>query len=373
MKVIFDLDDTICRTMNRDYANASAIGEVVAKIRELRQTVPDVHIAIHTSRGMASCNGDVQAVEAKNRSTIEHWLRSHHIHVDEIIFGKPLADIYVDDKGMSAVEFSKSKVRRYYGFSGASVIRVGRTIIKEAENVARQAAWYREAARHYATMQETYYKHGLGAITVPEVYSLTLGKLYEQFVSGYSAVKMVNETMVCNLIDALVLEPALPGENDLEAYADYVEDRADSIGLRTDIGDRIRECELLKRRTFCHGDFSLQNIICTKEGFALIDPSPKDGISSWILDAGKLRASLTCLDEALAKTTHPTSQVWALDSQIASHTVSNDVPLGTKDAILLAEESHIIRVWYYAKKLGKKRQEQIIAQHYKEVYGSRAK
>ena len=85
MRIVFDLDDTICRTENRDYVNSSEISAVVSKIRELRDTIPGVEIVVHTSRGMASCNGDVEAAEKKNRPTIEAWLREHGIKVDEII------------------------------------------------------------------------------------------------------------------------------------------------------------------------------------------------------------------------------------------------------------------------------------------------
>lgn len=371
MKIVFDLDDTICRTENRDYVNSTEISAVVSKISELRRTLPGAQIVVHTSRGMASCNGDVEAAEQKNRPTIEQWLTAHGIEVDEIVFGKPLADLYVDDKGMSALDFSRAKVRRYYGFSGAYVTRIGRVMIKEAENAGVQAAWYREAQEHYEQRGEELQRAGVGRIRVPHVHSLTLGKLYMEFVQGQSGTKVVSEAMVQELTTALALEPELPGENDRDAYARYVESRAASVGLKTDIGDRIRSCEALRRRTFCHGDFSLQNIIATKDGYALIDPSPKQGMESWILDAGKLRASLTCLDYILARQDHPTALAYALDSKLVEFEVSGYIPMGAKEAVRLAEESHIIRVWYYAKKLGKKKQEQQLANQYYGRYGKR--
>lgn len=82
MKIVFDLDDTICRTENRDYVNSSEISAVVSKIHELRETLPGVKIVVHTSRGMASCKGDAQVAEIKNRPVIEKWLAEHGIHVD---------------------------------------------------------------------------------------------------------------------------------------------------------------------------------------------------------------------------------------------------------------------------------------------------
>ena len=368
MRIVFDLDDTICRTQNRDYANASAINAVVSRIHGLKEAMPGAQIIIHTSRGMASCDGDVAAAEAKNRPTIEKWLAEHGIEADEIIFGKPLGDIYVDDKAMTAADFAHARVRRYYGFSGATVTRIGKVMIKEADNVAEQFKWYQEARQHYARMEEKY-PLSVQPFRVPIAHSVTLGKLYMQFIPGVSGVKAVSETMIDELLAALALEPTLPGTNDLDSYANYVERRANSIGLKTDIGVRLRLCRPLLRRTFCHGDFSLQNIICNQSGYTLVDPSPKPGISTWILDAGKLRASVMCLDEILANTRHPYTLQIELDRFIHAMEEDGQVEAGTGDAVRLVCESHLIRVWYYAKILGKATQERLLAKYYKEFYG----
>lgn len=356
MKIVFDLDDTICRTENRDYANSTEISAVISKIREIRKTLPGTEIVIHTSRGMASCNGDIEKAERKNRPTIEKWLEEHGVEVDEIIFGKPLADMYVDDKAMTAYDFGNAEIEQYSGFSGAKVIRIGDIVIKEADNVERQAAWYREAAKHYQA------RHDMPCwIFVPRIYSVTLGKLYMKYINGISGVKAVNHLMISEIVNAIKTEKILNGENDLNEYAKYVENRAASVGLKTDIGERLRKCEPLKRRTFCHGDLSLQNIIRHADAYTFIDPSPKPHIESWILDAAKLRASLNILDEVLEKTIHPAALVRTLDS-----TIGNKQDL---DAVILAEESHVIRVWYYAQKLGKRIEEKQLETYYKSTYG----
>lgn len=367
MRIVFDLDDTICRTQNRDYINSTEISAVVSKIHELRETLPGVRIVVHTSRGMASCEGNVNEAEAKNRPTVEKWLNDHGIEVDEVIFGKPLADLYVDDKAMTAADFGRAKIRRYYGFSGAKVTRIGKVMIKEAPNLDEQFQWYQEAKKHYGLMAARY-PSNIQPFKVPTAYSATMGKLYLQFIPGVVATKVASEVMMHELIDALILEPELGGTNDLDNYAKYVESRAASVGVKSDIGTRIRQCKPLLRRTFCHGDFSLQNIICNAQGYTLIDPSPKQGISTWILDAGKLRASVLCLDEILANTPHPHGLLSEIDNYIRAYEQDGTLEPGTGDAVRLACESHILRVWHYAKKLGKKKQEKRLAQCYRELY-----
>lgn len=359
MRIVFDLDDTICRTQNRDYANSTEISDVVFKMKQLRETLPGTEIIVHTSRGMASCNGDVEAAEKKNRPIIEKWLKDHGIEVDGIIFGKPLADIYVDDKAMTAQDFGNARIETYSGFSGANVTRIGKVVIKEAENTALQAEWYRQAKKHYEARTDIPWE-----IKIPEVYSVTLGKLYMEYMPGLSCSEWILPFMLENIAGTVIMEPTLNGHNDLYAYAKYVESRAASIGLKTDIGTRIRDCAALEERTFCHGDLSLQNIIYANGSYAFIDPSPKQGMESWIMDIAKLRASLNILDKALAGISHQKRLVRLLDGIVQSE--NKDL-----EAVKLVEESHIIRVWYYARKLGKKKQETMLSNYYKEHYGQR--
>lgn len=358
MKIVFDLDDTICRTFNRDYANSVEISAVVSKIKEIRKTLPGAEIVIYTSRGMASCNGDVEKAEAKNRPTIEKWLKEHGVEADEIIFGKPLADIYVDDKAMTAYDFGQAEIKQYSGFSGAKVTRIGDTVIKEAENVAVQAEWYKQAAKHYLA------RKGICArVLIPKVHSVTLGKLYMDYIPGKIMAKHLSPYSLSYVADIVLSEKPMPGGNDLGAYATYVEGRATACGIKTDIGQRLRECTALKERTFCHGDLSLQNIIVWGENvFSFIDPSPKKGMESWIMDIAKLRASLTILDWALCDIPHSDTYLDLLDSLVERW--GKDL-----NAVKLVEESHIIRVLYYAQKLGKTKAEKKLKDYYLIKYG----
>lgn len=370
MRLVFDLDDTICRAHNRDYANAKPIMAVVDKIRACREALPDVEIVIHTSRGMASCNGDVALAEAKNRPIIEQWLAEHGLQVDKIIFGKPLGDIYIDDKAMSAYEFGFSDIGTFSGFSGSRVIRIGNTIIKEANNAVEQFAWYEQAQTHYRQMRETCPSWAYN-VTIPVAYGVTLGKLYLEFVPGILAAKMRGneEDIVNRLQEMLRYEPIIDGENDLNAYADYIDSRARAIGLETSICERLRGCELLRPRTFCHGDLSLLNVICHGDELVLIDPSVKPFMETWLVDAGKLRASIVILDEALAGVRHHKSLATRFDYHYRIGECVGLYPSGTLDAVKLMCQSHIIRVWYYANKLGKDAEKAILSDFYHKTYG----
>lgn len=350
MKFIFDLDDTICRTKNRDYANSEVITGVVDNIRRLKQTIPNARIVIHTARGMASCEGDSVKAEKKNRNIIENWLKQHDVPYDAIIFGKPLGDVYVDDKAMSARSFATSTIKELSGFSGARVVRIGGVVVKETDNAEQQARWYEEARAHYTT------------VGVPIVNSVTLGRIYMEYVEGVCCARVVNREILHELLSLLLSEKVIEGENDLEGYASYVLQRASSLGIVTDLPRKIVDCKLLKEKTFCHGDLSLLNIIVNDAGLHFIDPGVNPFVNSWIVDAAKIRFSLSALDEALEGVKHDKSLLVFFDRCL---------PKKYLDAIMIVEESHVIRVLYYARKNNKRKVEQILTEYGKRTFGWR--
>lgn len=341
MRIVIDLDDTLSKTENRDYEHSQPIQSVIDKLDEVRATFPNVEVVLHTARGMNSCKGNVEMAEKKNRPAIERFLQRYGIKVDRIIFGKPLGDLYIDDKAMAAHNFAISTIERYEGLSGATVERVGEMVIKTAENVREQATWY-EQARAYG-------------ISVPAVFCVQLGKLYMEHVSGTPAYEKVDIRVLRRIIESIRDFPALDGENDLQGYSNYCQGRAEAAGLEYDcLG--ITECEILKKRTFCHGDLSLTNIIVQGNTLVYIDPSQKKEISHWLLDAAKVRASLRWLDAGLVGLEHDQRLAQYFDARFSSEEL---------EAIKMLERTHFYRVYYYAKKLGKKDVADRLVEHFK--------
>lgn len=345
MKIMIDLDDTLSVTENRDYANAKPINVVVERVKELRRKFPDAEVWIHTARGMNSCAGDVAMAERRNRATIEGWLKEHGVEVDGIIFGKPLADLYIDDKAMSAEEFAGSEIEAFRGLSGARVERIGRVVIKEAANVKEQADWYKEAAAY--------------GFSVPKVYCCQLGKLYMEYVGSQEwEAKPADIRRLAKILRRFA-DIHIGGRNDIEGYARHCHKRAQEAGENDgDLTQRLARCEVLRERTFCHGDFSLLNIIRSKGGYTLIDPCFNKFMSHWMLDAAKLRASFNWLDFGLAGRWHKMRDVRLFDLEFSTEEL---------EIIKLLEESHYYRVLRYAVRLGR----DDVVQRLKEAYERR--
>lgn len=345
MRVIIDLDDTICKTINRDYEHSLPVAPVVAKLRQLRQRFPEAEVILHTARGMNSCKGNVVLAEKKNRPTIERWLRRYDISVDSIIFGKPLGDLYIDDKAMSAHDFANAEIERFEGLSGATVERIGDMVIKTADNVEEQAKWYEQAKQY--------------GYDVPSTFCVQLGKLYMEYIAGKPAYKTVDKEMIAELCRIIKHAPELDGENDLKGYTEYVEERAKSAPVAIGrLSDVIINDYSLRKRTFCHGDFSLLNVIQDRSRLVLIDPSPKRSISHWAIDAAKLRASLRWLDYGLVGEGHPLELCRYFDSLYTGEELAT---------IKLLEKSHFFRVYAYAERLHKRDVAERLITRYKEM------
>ncbi|GAB4170110.1 MAG: HAD hydrolase family protein [Rickettsiaceae bacterium] len=98
LRICIDLDGTICeiREPGQGYSE-------VAPKKGAKEQIDKLHAAghiiiIHTARNMNSTGHNVGKV-LKNigRVTLE-WLDKHGIYYDEIFFGKPNADITIDDR-----------------------------------------------------------------------------------------------------------------------------------------------------------------------------------------------------------------------------------------------------------------------------------
>lgn len=107
-RIIMDLDDTICQTVDGDYANSKPVLAVIEKMHEYKNL--GFEIAINTSRNMRTYQGNVGKISANTLPIILKWLEQHNVPYDEIYVGKPwcgMEGFYVDDRSIRPDEFVK--------------------------------------------------------------------------------------------------------------------------------------------------------------------------------------------------------------------------------------------------------------------------
>lgn len=97
MRICIDLDGVICqlRKKNETYDVLLPVEGAIDKIKTLKKE--GHYIIIYTARRMKTHKANSARVVADIGKTTLDWLARYEIPFDEIMFGKPWADIYIDD------------------------------------------------------------------------------------------------------------------------------------------------------------------------------------------------------------------------------------------------------------------------------------
>lgn len=97
MRICLDLDGVIAqlKSSGQDYSECLPVPGAIEKIRDLKNN--GHYIIIYTARHMKTCNANLGLTIARIGKITLEWLEKHNIEYDEIHFGKPWADIYIDD------------------------------------------------------------------------------------------------------------------------------------------------------------------------------------------------------------------------------------------------------------------------------------
>lgn len=100
MRVCIDIDGTIChlRKNTETYNDLIPIEGAVETLKSLKEQ--GYYIILCTARHMKTCDANLGKVIAREGLTLMQWLKKHDFIYDELWFGKPHADLYIDDKAL---------------------------------------------------------------------------------------------------------------------------------------------------------------------------------------------------------------------------------------------------------------------------------
>ena len=100
LKICVDLDGTICETKSegQSYKDVKPLENAVETLEFLKQR--GYYIVINTARNMRTCENNLGRVIANQGKIVIEWLEKYCIPYDELLFGKPHVDVFIDDKGM---------------------------------------------------------------------------------------------------------------------------------------------------------------------------------------------------------------------------------------------------------------------------------
>lgn len=288
VKMIFDVDDTISTNFRRlDYSKCIPRKDVIEKINYLHDIL-EYKIVLYTSRGMVSCNGDIEKINKKNYATLSKWLFDNNVHYDELIFGKPLGDMYIDDKAMNVNEFLRSDFSHMKGGSGSKIERIGYLVKKDLKT------------KDECEMFKDWNDDNKGYCKAPKVISYLYNEVYIEFIDGdllsnASKIWAIDIFSLCTII-----EKFRNVKNESFEIKYHIDSLNKNYGFDEEMDDVIDFCKqhllsfeefLKKEGSFSHGDFTFGNIIL-KDDFYFIDPRYDRRCSSYLLDYAKLKMSI---------------------------------------------------------------------------------
>lgn len=101
IRICFDIDNTILkyRKKNETYKECKEIDKITYLLKELKKKGHT--IILYTARGMKTQNSNLGSLMKYNAIDTFEVLEKYGIEYDEIYFGKPHADIYIDDKAFN--------------------------------------------------------------------------------------------------------------------------------------------------------------------------------------------------------------------------------------------------------------------------------
>ena len=96
--ICFDLDNVICKTINKNYKKSKPNYSAIKIINLLYKK--NYFIKIYTARGMGKFNGNIKLVKKNYSHLTKMHLKKWKVKYHELIFGKTSYDLIVDDKAL---------------------------------------------------------------------------------------------------------------------------------------------------------------------------------------------------------------------------------------------------------------------------------
>jgi capsule biosynthesis phosphatase len=141
MRVCFDIDNTILT-----YSESVGSSEGVEPIPEMVEILQKLHkeghtIVLHTARGMKSGGSNLGRVGKKSMMNVFNALERFKIPYDEIYFGKPWADLYVDDKAWNPYSNTSFSSFLFHHLPDTSMLRLEKGCSNNENSLYRREGW----------------------------------------------------------------------------------------------------------------------------------------------------------------------------------------------------------------------------------------
>jgi len=290
IRVCFDLDNTLVTrpTIINDYRTVNPIEKNIKYLRFLKES--GCVIIIHTARRMLTHNGNIGKILKDVGIITMETLENFNIPYDELIFGKPYADFYVDDKSVDLYDdiekqigfymLNKNETRKFNNITEKTFS----TIVKESEIndiIDGEIYFYKNIPFKIKKFFPKLIDYGENFYEIEKIDGLTFSSLLTS--------KILNETHLSNLLNVVNDIHNIKTDkkcNYIYNYREKVKNRYEKYDYSTYSNSEDTFNYITKwvenykcdKCTMIHGDLVFTNVILDKfNNIKLIDMRGKIG------------------------------------------------------------------------------------------------
>lgn len=326
LRLCFDLDNTLVSfpKIKDDYTSVEPINENISFLRYLKNFGHT--IIIYTARRMKTHEGDIGKIMKDIGKITFDTLEKFDIPYDEIYFGKPQADVYIDDLGLSCFD----NMEKELGFYQDTVLPRDfnvleknsiETITKSSTDLSGEIYYYSNIPKQIKDMFPILIDYD------PLNKWYTMEKIQGNTLTSFYLSELLTEEMLIHITNSLkrihsvnISSEYIDEINIYENYCNKLEQRYDtydysifenSENIYKKIYSKLEEYEKNNKgiKTVIHGDSVMTNILINKYGkIKFIDMRGKIGeklsiYGDSMYDWAKLYQSLIGYDSVLQNKT----------------------------------------------------------------------
>ena len=278
MRICFDLDNTLVSfpKMNGDYSTVEPIKQNIDYLKYLKSFGNT--IIIYTARRMKTHHGNTGKVMADIGKITFDTLEKYSIPYDEIYFGKPQADVYIDDLGLNCFDdlekelgFYMDKIEpREFNHLDSTTIEL---YTKKSKDLSGEIYYYKHIPFTIKDIFPLFVNYDVNNswYTIEKIDGLTMSVLYTS--------EMLNEITLTSILDTVKRIQSCEHHDEqiniYENYSNKLTERYETFDyssfpnheqLFNDINCFLKNYEKYKKgkMTIIHGDPVFTNIIINK-------------------------------------------------------------------------------------------------------------
>ena len=321
MRICFDLDNTLV-TFPKVIGDYNTVEPVIKNIEYLRYLKSFGHtIIIYTARRMKTHKGNIGKLMGDIGKITFNTLEKFSIPYDEIYFGKPQADVYIDDLALNCFDNMEKELGFYmetikprdFNQLNNNFIEIYK---KKSDDLSAEIYYYQNIPNKIKDMFPLFinYDEGNTWYEISKINGLTTSVLYVSELLTLVMLKSIMDsikrihTCECNQNSTNINIYDNYSKKVVERYTSYDYSQFhNSKEIFNEINNFLKDYENSKKGKICviHGDTVLTNIIINEYNkIKFIDMRGKIGseltiYGDWLYDWAKLYQSLIGYDNIL--------------------------------------------------------------------------